>query len=76
MVGPIAPQVTIVAPVAGQPFQFGQQVSYQITVLDDKPIDCSRVTMNYILGHDGVVMWTGAEILDWYRQSSSLIGTS
>lgn len=22
---------------------------------------------DYILGHDGVVMWTGAEILDWYR---------
>ena len=23
---------------------------------------------DYILGHDGVVMWTGAEILDWYLQ--------
>jgi peptidoglycan/xylan/chitin deacetylase (PgdA/CDA1 family) len=22
---------------------------------------------DYILGHKGVVMWTGAEILDWYR---------
>ena len=22
---------------------------------------------DYILGHEGVVMWTGAEILDWYR---------
>lgn len=22
---------------------------------------------DYILGHDNVVMWTGAEILDWYR---------
>ena len=22
---------------------------------------------DYILGHDAVVMWTGAEILDWYR---------
>jgi peptidoglycan/xylan/chitin deacetylase (PgdA/CDA1 family) len=22
---------------------------------------------DYILGHTGVVMWTGAEILDWYR---------
>jgi len=52
VVGPIAPRVTIVAPVAGQPFQFGQQVSYEISVLDDEPIDCSRVVMNYILGHD------------------------
>lgn len=22
---------------------------------------------DYILGHEGVVMWTGSEILDWYR---------
>jgi hypothetical protein len=22
---------------------------------------------DHILGHDGVAMWTGAEILDWYR---------
>lgn len=22
---------------------------------------------DYILGHDGVVLWTGAEILDWYK---------
>ncbi len=26
---------------------------------------------DYILGHDGVVMWTGAEILDWYRTQVS-----
>ena len=26
---------------------------------------------DYILGHDGVVMWTGAEILDWYRTQTS-----
>lgn len=25
----------------------------------------------YILGHEGVVMWTGAEILDWYRDQVS-----
>lgn len=25
---------------------------------------------DYILGHDGVVMWTGAEILDWYREQT------
>ena len=27
---------------------------------------------DYILGHDGVVMWTGAEILDWYRAQVSM----
>jgi allantoinase len=26
---------------------------------------------DYILGHNGVVMWTGAEILDWYRSQTS-----
>lgn len=25
---------------------------------------------DHILGHDGVVMWTGAEVLDWYRQQT------
>ena len=27
---------------------------------------------DYILGHDGVVTWTGAEILDWYRAQTVL----
>ena len=26
-----------------------------------------EILYDYILGHTGVVMWTGAEILDWYR---------
>ncbi len=26
---------------------------------------------DYILGHEGVVMWTGSEILDWYRAQIS-----
>jgi peptidoglycan/xylan/chitin deacetylase (PgdA/CDA1 family) len=25
---------------------------------------------DHILGHDGVVLWTGAEILDWYRAAA------
>ena len=25
---------------------------------------------DYIIGHDGVVMWTGAEILDWYKSQT------
>jgi allantoinase len=25
---------------------------------------------DHILGHEGVMMWTGAEILDWYRQQT------
>jgi hypothetical protein len=26
---------------------------------------------DHILSHEGVVMWTGEEILDWYQQQSS-----
>lgn len=26
---------------------------------------------DYILGHEGVVMWTGAEILDWYNSQTT-----
>lgn len=26
---------------------------------------------DHILGHEGVVMWTGAEILDWYHQQTN-----
>jgi allantoinase len=28
---------------------------------------------DYILGHEGVVMWTGAEILDWYVAQTSVM---
>lgn len=27
---------------------------------------------DYILGHEGVVVWTGAEILDWYRGQAAI----
>jgi peptidoglycan/xylan/chitin deacetylase (PgdA/CDA1 family) len=26
---------------------------------------------DYILGHEGVVMWTGAEVLDWYNEQTA-----
>jgi peptidoglycan/xylan/chitin deacetylase (PgdA/CDA1 family) len=28
---------------------------------------------DYILGHDQVVMWTGSEILDWYREQAKVM---
>jgi hypothetical protein len=51
-VGTLAPVVTFVTPTAGQPFEFGDTVNFQVTVTDDQPVDCSRVTVSYILGHD------------------------
>jgi hypothetical protein len=52
LVGPRAPVVSFVTPVEGQPFQFGQTVAFQVNVVDDEPVDCTRVTVTYILGHD------------------------
>jgi glucose/arabinose dehydrogenase len=51
-VGPRPPIVSFVAPVAGQPFEFGQTVTFQVSVVDDEPVDCARVEVTYILGHD------------------------
>ena len=53
-VGNTAPTVTISAPSNGQLVSFGDSVPWSVTVTDpeDGPIDCSRVTMAYVLGHD------------------------
>jgi cytochrome c len=51
-VGTAAPKVHFVTPTAGQPFEFGDTVDFQVEVTDpDQPVDCSRVTVTYILGH-------------------------
>jgi len=52
VVGPRAPIVELVSPVEGQPFEFGQQITFEVNVIDDEPVDCTRVTVDYILGHD------------------------
>ena len=53
-VGNTAPTVTIQNPVNGRVFTFGDAVPFQVSVSDpeDGAIDCGRVTMTYILGHD------------------------
>jgi cytochrome c len=51
-VGPVAPAVSFVTPVEDQPFAFGDTVQFDVSVVDDAPIDCARVTVTYILGHD------------------------
>jgi glucose/arabinose dehydrogenase len=53
-VGNTAPTVTINAPSSGQLVSFGDSVPWSVTVTDpeDSSIDCSRMTMAYVLGHD------------------------
>ncbi|MGX7827618.1 ThuA domain-containing protein [Actinokineospora sp. 24-640] len=53
-VGNTAPTVTITAPANGTVFTFGDEVPFEVTVSDpeDGEVDCSKVTVEYILGHD------------------------
>ncbi|MBL7258330.1 PQQ-dependent sugar dehydrogenase [Actinoplanes sp. LDG1-01] len=51
-VGTAAPVVEFVTPQEGQPFAFGDTVNFEVRVTDDAPVDCARVTVTYILGHD------------------------
>ncbi|MGC4759211.1 ThuA domain-containing protein [Micromonospora trifolii] len=53
-VGNSAPVVTVNTPLNGQTFNFGDAVPFSVTVTDaqDGPINCARVTVNYVLGHD------------------------
>jgi len=52
--GNTAPTVRITGPVNGSVINFGDTVSYQVSVTDpeDGTIDCSKVSMTYIFGHD------------------------
>jgi cytochrome c len=53
-VGNTAPTVTVVSPVGGSFFDWGDNVPFEVTVTDpeDGTIDCSRVTVTFVLGHD------------------------
>lgn len=52
IVGNQNPVVELVEPVEGQPFEFGDTVTYRVEVTDDQEVDCSRVSVTYVLGHD------------------------
>jgi hypothetical protein len=53
IVGNQAPVVQLTTtPGPGDPFAFGQTVSFTVTVTDDTPVDCSEVTVAYVLGHN------------------------
>ncbi|WP_205800531.1 hypothetical protein [Micromonospora thermarum] len=38
--------------VEGQAFAFGDVVEFEVRVTDDLPVDCARVSVTYVLGHD------------------------
>ena len=52
IVGNRQPVVTLTAEPAGGTFQFGDAVTFTVSVSDDTPVDCSRVSVSYVLGHD------------------------
>jgi len=52
VVGNTEPVVEFVKPVVGQAFTFGDLVEFEVRVTDDQPVDCSRVTVTYVLGHN------------------------
>ncbi|WP_203932286.1 PQQ-dependent sugar dehydrogenase [Virgisporangium ochraceum] len=53
-VGNTAPTVVLSAPADGKLFNFGDTIPYTITASDpeDGTIDCSKVKLSYLLGHD------------------------
>ena len=54
IVGNTAPKVTLDSPPTAQLFDFGDAVPFKVTVTDpeDGTVDCSKVKVTYILGHD------------------------
>ncbi len=53
-VGNTSPSVDLTVPVDGSLFRFGDTVPFAVTVSDpqDGPIDCGRVEVTFVLGHD------------------------
>ncbi|MFG2302658.1 ThuA domain-containing protein [Actinacidiphila glaucinigra] len=54
VVGNTAPKVTLDLPAEGALFSFGDEIPFKVTVTDpeDGTVDCSKVKVTYILGHD------------------------
>ncbi|WP_327327049.1 ThuA domain-containing protein [Streptomyces sp. NBC_01210] len=54
VVGNTAPKVTLELPAEGALFSFGDEIPFKVNVTDpeDGTIDCAKVKVTYILGHD------------------------
>jgi cytochrome c len=51
IVGNARPTIEFAKPVAGQTFHFGDTVQVEVKVTDDQPVDCNKVQLSYIVGH-------------------------
>ncbi|MEV4315645.1 ThuA domain-containing protein [Actinocrispum sp. NPDC049592] len=53
-VGNTAPTVTVTSPLSGTFFDWGDTIPFTVTVTDpeDGAVDCNRVTVTFVLGHD------------------------
>jgi PKD repeat protein/type 1 glutamine amidotransferase len=53
-VGNTSPSVDVTVPVEGGLFAFGESIPFHVAVSDpeDGPIDCGRVQVTFVLGHD------------------------
>jgi cytochrome c len=53
LVGNAEPVVELTTtPAPGAPFQFGNDVTFEVKVSDDTPVDCAKVTVAFVLGHE------------------------
>jgi uncharacterized repeat protein (TIGR01451 family) len=52
LVGNQQPVVQLTLTTTGGTFDFGDTVTFTVNVTDDSPVDCSKVTVAYILGHE------------------------
>jgi PKD repeat protein len=53
IVGNTAPVAKLTtSPAPGEPFTFGQNVTYTVAMTDNSPVECAKVTVAYILGHE------------------------
>ena len=52
VIGNQAPVVNLTVASTTPPFNFGDTVHFTVAVTDDQPVDCARVSVAYILGHD------------------------
>ena len=52
VVGNTPPVITFLAPAPDLPFEFGDVVDYEVSISDDTPVDCARVSVDEVLVHN------------------------